>query len=112
MKCNINDKNVECLNEINLVQEYIEKVWGNFILCESNEGMKYFEKIMIGLNKIIIYIENVNNEFNLNIDFNHILSILQKIENCMLIKNYVYAADLLKYEINVILIMWKKVLTY
>ena len=112
MKCNINDKSIECLNEINLVQEYIEKAWENFILCKFNVGMKYFEKIMIGLNKVIIYMENINNEFNLNINFNHILSILQKIENCMLIKDYVYVADLLKYEINAMLIIWKKVLTY
>ena len=110
MKCNINDKGVECLNEINAVQQYIEKAWENFVLCEFNEGMKYFEKIVVGLSGIINCMENINNEFKLNIDFNSILDILQKIENCMVIKDYVYGADLLKYEIGEILIQWKVII--
>lgn len=104
-KHNINDE--EYINKINIIQNYIEKGWESFVLCEFGSGMKCFEKIMIGLDEIITCMENVKSQSKLNIDFNNILSILQNLEKSINIKDYVYSADLLKYEISPILDTWK-----
>lgn len=110
MENKLNVRHYNCIDKINVIQNYIEKAWENFILCEFNEGMKYFEKIMIELDGVITYIDKINNELKLDISFNNILGILQKVEKSITNKDYVYSADLLKYEINPILKSWKKLL--
>lgn len=110
MESSNNIQSEEYINKINSVQDCIEKTWESFILCEFNEGMKYFEKIIIELDGVITYIDNINNELKLDISFNNILGILQKVEKSITNKDYVYSADLLKYEINPILKSWKKLL--
>lgn len=92
---------------INSVQENIEKAWESFILCKFDIGMKYFGNIMAGLDKIITYAADVNNKLKLNININCMLNILQKLEKSITIKDHVYSADLLKYEISPILGKWK-----
>ncbi|MBV4416555.1 hypothetical protein [Clostridium tyrobutyricum] len=108
MENKLNVEHYNCIDKINVIQNYIEKAWENFVLCEFDSGMKYFAKIMIGLDEIITYIDRINNELKPNISFNYILSVLQKVEQCITNKDYVYSADLLKYEISPILESWKK----
>jgi hypothetical protein len=56
--------------------------------------------------KIINY---MNKYSELNLEINYLLKILQKLEKSIIIKNYVYSADLLKYEIEPILKKWKNI---
>lgn len=110
MESSNNIQSEEYINKINSVQEYVEKTWESFILCEFDSGMKYFEDIMIGLDEIITYISNINNGSKADIKIENMLRILQKLEKAITNKDYVYSADLLKYEINEVLKNWKKLL--
>ncbi|CAB1241641.1 conserved hypothetical protein [Clostridiaceae bacterium BL-3] len=110
MESGNNIKNAEYIDKIDIVQKYIEKAWKSFILCEFDSGMKYFGNIMAGLDEIITCIANINNKLKLNININYMLEILQKLEKSITIKDYVYSADLLKYEIDPILRKWKELL--
>ncbi|MCI1715496.1 MAG: hypothetical protein LKI47_06565 [Clostridium sp.] len=110
MKSGDNIQNAEYINKISAVQEYIEKAWESFVLCEFDNGMKYFGEIMIGLDRIITYIADINGRLEANISISHMLEILQELEKCIIIKDYVYSADLLKYEIDPILGKWKELL--
>jgi hypothetical protein len=103
----LNVRHYNCIDKINVIQNYIEKAWENFILCEFNEGMKYFEKIMIELDGVITYISNINNGSKSDVKIENMLRILQKLEKSITNKDYVYSADLLKYEIIPILDTWK-----
>lgn len=107
MENKLNVQHHNYIDKINIIQVYIEKVWENFILCEFNEGMKYFEKIMIGLDGVITYISNINNGSKSDVKIENMLRILQKLEKSITNKDYVYSADLLKYEIIPILDTWK-----
>ncbi|QCH26960.1 hypothetical protein [Clostridium tyrobutyricum] len=107
MRLSSNIKNIDCINKIDITVEYIEKTWKSFILCKFDDGMKYFGKIMIELDEIILYISNINSESNINLKIKKILKILQELEKTIIIKDYVCSADLLKYEIEPILKEWK-----
>lgn len=102
---NIEDEK-KFIYEINHTIEFIEEAWKNFVLCNFNNAMQYFNNIVISLDKIINY---MNKYSELNLEINYLLKILQKLEKSIIIKNYVYSADLLKYEIEPILKKWKNI---
>lgn len=99
------DDNINFIDE--KIQTTIDKInicWKEILTNNIKDGMKNLNIIFDNIEYIINTLSIANKDLNIN----SILSIFAKIENSLVVKDYICVADLLKYDVQSILIKWNK----
>lgn len=101
----VNDKNyllTDIINKIENVEQKIDIIWESLITNEISSGMKLIAELFGNLDAIITKINNIK-----NIDITTFFQCMSQLESAMSVPDYMLIADLVKYEIKQIVILWK-----
>lgn len=86
----------------------IENTWNMIVLCDFKGGMNYINKIFTRLEEIVLYADLLNKSYECEIIIEELFQKLNLLEKAMQIPDYVLIADLIKYEIEELIIKWKQ----
>lgn len=106
---NINCSKINIVNKIENAEKKIDIIWENFITNEISYGMNLMAEIFQDLDVIITEINNIDSN---NIDSSNFFKNMNQLENAMSIPDYILIADLIKYEIKPMIILWKNTLNF
>lgn len=108
----ISDNNIILLNEINIscdnIEKIIQKTWENIMRSNLSAGMDGINQLFNEFEIAIKYIDSINKISDFKIDISSIFQKFTLLEEAMSIPDYILIADILKYEIEVIVREWKE----
>lgn len=92
---------------IEYIEEKIEKAWRMFILSNFDVGMNTLIEIFNDIDLLLKNIVNIRFEKKTKIDVQELFEQLTILENSMQTQDYIMISDLIKYEIEPIIVRWK-----
>lgn len=98
----------EFLDECEKIDRAIGDVWREIITANLSGAMDKINKLFGKFEIILKHIDSINMISNFKIDSNIIFKKFIVLEEAMKIPDYVYIADILKYEIDILIKEWKQ----